>query len=72
MPEPANTFDVRDLLLLVARSIRDRIRVLEQIDEADRQTGVVNKHTVRERLELLHLGVEVYLAMLGRPAGKHR
>jgi len=67
-----NDFEVPDLLLLVARSIRDRLRVLQQIDEADVQTRVINKHTARERLELLHLGIQVYLAVLGISGSKHR
>lgn len=72
MPEPENAFNVSDLLPLVARTIRDRLRVLEQIDQTDAQTKIVNKHTTRERLELLHLGIQVYLTMLGISGSKAR
>lgn len=67
-----DNFEVSDLPLLVARAVRDRLRVLQQIDEADAQTRVINKHTARERLELLHLGIQAYLAVLGISGRKHR
>lgn len=72
MPEPANPFGVGDIPLLVARSIRDRLRVLQEIDEADVPMKTVNKHTARERLELIHLGIQLYLAVLGISGSKHR
>lgn len=48
MSEPADGFGVSDVPLLVARSIRDRLRVLQEIDEADAPMKTVNKHTARE------------------------
>ena len=65
-----NEFHVQDILSLVAQSIRDRLQVLEQIDKTEAQTKIVNKHNARERLELLHLGIQVFLALLGVPGSK--
>ena len=59
MSEPKKEPEVQvlDLLPLVAETIRSRLRVLQQIDEADAQTKHINKHVARERQELLNLAL---------------
>jgi len=53
---------VADLLPLVARTIKKRLR---QIEEVEAQTKTLSRWTRRERLELLRLGRETYRALLG-------
>jgi len=53
---------VADLLPLVARTIKKRLR---QIEEVEAQTKTLSRSTRRERLELLRLGRETYQALLG-------
>ncbi len=72
MPETEKEFGVMDLLPLAARTIRDRLRVLEQIDQADAQTKILNKQVARERQELLGMAVQVYQAFLGIPVARGR
>jgi len=72
MPEPEKQFGVMDLLPLVARTIRDRLRVLEQIDQADAQTKILNKQAARERQQLLEMALLAYQLFLGIPVARGR
>jgi len=62
--EPERQWGVLDLMPLVAQTIRDRLR---QIEQAEAQSKIPNRCAARERMELLRLALEAYQACLGMP-----
>ena len=63
-------FEVYHLLRLVAVTIRDQLRILDEIESADERSKTLNKETARERRKLLGLAIEAYRAQLGLPPGR--
>jgi len=57
-----NDFKVHDAPLLAGQTVKNRLLALQRIDEADAQAKIYNKHTARERLELLKVLLEIHRA----------
>jgi len=52
-------FEPADLLAIVARMIKDRLDLLQQIDKAEAQTLHLHRQASRERLALISLALGV-------------